>query len=243
MTEMKYQQDSAWAYCDGACSGNPGPGGWGAIVVLSNGQVKELGGSLGLTTNNQMELRAAIEAVRYLKIEKKPIHIFSDSSYVINGITKWISGWAARGWQTREEEPVANSEYWKELWALTKAASQKLHWHHIKGHSGIAGNERADEIAVAVGQGIPLPLYEGPFSDYEYPIFEITLSEPSTKGKSSKSSGSPVYLSLINDQLERHTTWKECEGRVKGRPGARYKKVSSPQEEQSVLKQWGIKAK
>jgi ribonuclease HI len=242
MTEMKYQQDSAWVYCDGSCSGNPGPGGWGAIVVTSDGHVKELGGSLGLTTNNQMELRAAIESLRYLKVEKKPVHIFTDSSYVIKGITQWISGWAARGWLTRELEPVANSEYWKELWELTKSAPQKLHWHHIPGHAGIAGNERADEIAVAIGQGIPLPLYEGPVKNYSYDIFEVSLVEANERGKSLKSKGAPIYLSLVNGKLERHTTWKACEAQVKGRPGARYKKINSPQEEKAVLAQWGVKS-
>lgn len=130
-------------YTDGACSGNPGPGGWGAILRY-NGSEKELFGFEAATTNNRMELMAVIEALRVLT---RPVHVrvHTDSQYVQKGMTEWIHGWKRRGWKTAGKEPVKNEDLWRILDAL--AARQPIEWHWVKGHDGHPENERADALA------------------------------------------------------------------------------------------------
>lgn len=130
-------------YTDGACSGNPGPGGWGAILIFGEHR-KELNGGLVLTTNNQMELTAAIEGLNALKVASL-VDLYTDSTYVRDGISKWIHGWKRNGWKTAAKQPVKNADLWKAL-----DAAQKRHdisWHWVKGHAGHPENERADELA------------------------------------------------------------------------------------------------
>ncbi len=130
-------------HTDGGCRGNPGIGGWGAILSYS-GVTKELKGNADHTTNNQMELTAAIEALETLK-RACHVDLYTDSVYVRNGITKWINGWRAKGWRTANRKPVKNKELWQELDALNQ--KHQIEWHWVKGHSGDPGNERADELA------------------------------------------------------------------------------------------------
>jgi ribonuclease HI len=130
-------------FTDGACSGNPGPGGWGAVMNY-NGTVKELHGGQLATTNNQMELRAAIEALNALK-RPCEVEMHVDSQYVKDGITKWIHGWKKNGWKTADKKPVKNVELWQ---ALDDAITRhEISWHWVKGHAGHPENERADELA------------------------------------------------------------------------------------------------
>jgi len=131
------------AFTDGACRGNPGPGGWG-VVLKAGGQVKELSGGEPATTNNRMELKAAIEALTALK---KPcrVALYTDSVYVRSGITEWLPRWRARGWRTADKKPVKNQDLWEALSAV--AANHEVSWHWIKGHAGHPENERADELA------------------------------------------------------------------------------------------------
>lgn len=132
-------------YTDGACSGNPGPGGWGAILRFGERE-KELKGGQVDTTNNQMELMAAIEALNALK-EPCEIDLYTDSVYVRDGINKWIDGWKAKNWRTAAKKPVKNVELWQ---ALDEARKRhKIVWHWVKGHAGHPDNERADELARA----------------------------------------------------------------------------------------------
>lgn len=136
-------------YTDGACSGNPGPGGWGVVVQLSNGQVQELGGSAAQTTNNRMELQAAIEALKYVAAVPGLAAggcVYTDSEYVKNGITKWLLNWKKRGWKTSQGKPVLNQDLWEVLDGLNPT---RLEWQYIKAHAGHPGNERADAIARA----------------------------------------------------------------------------------------------
>jgi len=130
-------------FTDGACSGNPGPGGWGAILRF-NGKTKELSGGEAETTNNRMELMAAISALNALK-EPCGVLLHTDSKYVMDGISSWIHGWKRNGWKTSDKKPVKNGELWQ---ALDKANSRhNVKWHWVKGHAGHAENERADELA------------------------------------------------------------------------------------------------
>ena len=130
-------------YTDGACSGNPGPGGWGAIL-MSGVHRKELNGGEAMTTNNKMELQAAIEALAALKRPSK-VDLHTDSTYVQNGIKKWIHGWKKNGWRTAGKKPVKNAELWQKLDELR--TQHEVEWHWVKGHAGHPENERADELA------------------------------------------------------------------------------------------------
>jgi ribonuclease HI len=130
-------------YSDGACSGNPGPGGWGA-VLMSGTHRKELSGGEAGTTNNRMELMAAIAALEALKKPSK-VELHTDSQYVKNGITAGIHGWKRNGWKTADKKPVKNAELWQRLEAATKR--HEITWHWVKGHAGHEHNERADELA------------------------------------------------------------------------------------------------
>jgi ribonuclease HI len=130
-------------FTDGACSGNPGPGGWGAIL-RHNGAERELSGGEALTTNNRMELMAAIEALDALK-QPCRVELYTDSNYVRDGISGWIDGWKRNGWKTAAKKPVKNAELWQAL--DTARGRHEVRWHWVKGHAGHAENERADELA------------------------------------------------------------------------------------------------
>jgi ribonuclease HI len=132
-------------YTDGACEGNPGPGGWAAVMIYGQHQ-KELSGPSPATTNNRMELQACISALQALK-SPCLVEIYTDSQYVKNGITEWITGWKAKGWRTAGKKPVKNVDLWK---LLDEAVStHQVNWHWVKGHAGNTYNERCDQLAVA----------------------------------------------------------------------------------------------
>ena len=144
-------------YTDGACKGNPGPGGWG-VFLKSGDTEKELFGGEANTTNNRMEMMAVIQALEALKRPCK-INMYLDSKYVLQGITEWIHGWKARGWRTASKEPVKNVELWQRLDALVASGGHDINWRWVKGHAGDPGNERADALA---NRGVLKGAYEGP---------------------------------------------------------------------------------
>jgi ribonuclease HI len=131
-------------YTDGACSGNPGPGGWAALLMFGE-RKREISGGATETTNNRMELQATIEALKQLK-EPCDIALYTDSKYVLQGFTEWLSGWKKKGWKTADKKPVKNVDLWQALDAI--AAQHKIKWHWVKGHSGDAHNDRVDALAV-----------------------------------------------------------------------------------------------
>lgn len=130
-------------YTDGACSGNPGPGGWGAILTSGENE-REISGGEADTTNNRMELMAAIMALETMK-RPVEVHLHTDSTYVRDGITKWIHGWKKNGWRTAAKKPVKNADLWQRL--EDAASRHTVEWHWVKGHAGHPQNERADELA------------------------------------------------------------------------------------------------
>ena len=148
MSEETMDISTVDIYTDGACSGNPGPGGWGALLRLGD-QEKELFGGEPATTNNRMEMMAVIEGLRALKREMR-VRVHTDSQYVQKGITEWISGWKRRGWKTADKKPVKNVDLWQML--EREAARHQVEWFWVKGHAGHVDNERADALA---NRGVP----------------------------------------------------------------------------------------
>ena len=137
-------------YTDGACKGNPGPGGWG-VLMQSGGKQRELHGGAPDTTNNRMELTAVIRALEALKRPSR-VRLHTDSQYVQLGISQWIHNWKKRGWRTADRKPVKNAELWQRLDQLVHAGPHQIEWHWVKGHAGDPGNERADALA---NRGVP----------------------------------------------------------------------------------------
>lgn len=244
-------------FTDGASKGNPGNGGWAAVCVYPNAKgemyVDELGGGKAGVTNNQMELQAAIEAFKNFEgyydvdtVREIEYTIHCDSSYVINGITKWVFGWQQNGWMTKTKDPVSNADQWKELARLV--AGKKVAWKYVGGHRGIIGNERCDEIATSFADGVnkvtkDLPtLYKGSLASYSLDILNIDISEQKseqrdkTKDRSKQKAFS--YVSAVNGEVQIHQTWAECEARVKGKSGVKYKKSLSKEDEIEIVKEF-----
>lgn len=236
--------DRVMIYTDGACSGNPGKGGWAAIIVTPEGQVEELGDVALETTNNRMELMAPIAALERLKGRPGGIDIYTDSVYVIKGITQWIWGWRKRGWKNAQGEDVKNKELWERLSRAVapRKGDDQIEWHHVRGHAGIPGNERCDEIAVGFAQGKPPSLYRGSLIKYFVPVHDLPddTSVPERSSSKKKKVTAFSYLSLVGGIARRHSTWAQCESAVKGRSGAKFKKSTSATNELEILREWDV---
>ncbi len=137
-------------YTDGACSGNPGPGGWGALLIYGDRE-KEISGGEAMTTNNRMELMAAICAMQQLKSPCE-VTLFTDSTYVMKGMSEWVKGWIAKGWKTADKKPVKNADLWQQL--IDAAAQHKVKWQWVKAHAGHPENERVDALARAEAEAL-----------------------------------------------------------------------------------------
>jgi ribonuclease HI len=230
-------------FTDGACSGNPGPGGWGSVVVTPETRIIELGGGEFPTTNNRMEVSAALRALQKVSSIEAPVHLYTDSTYLIRGITQWVWGWKKKGWKTAEGNDVSNRDLWEELLRTVSArkAGAKIEWIYVRGHTGNPGNERCDEIAVAYSQKRPPVLFQGELKNYSVNILDLPESEglPEMKPKTEKKVAHS-YVSIVDGQAMRHKDWASCERRVKGKSGARFKKTMSPADESALLGEWGI---
>ena len=223
-------------FTDGSSRGNPGPGGWGSVVV-ENDSVIELGGREDNTTNNRMELTAAIEGISRVKSDNIKVIINIDSSYVINGITKWVNGWKRNGWMTKTKDEVMNRDLWERLVEVKEG--KDIEWNYVGGHAGIVGNERCDEIATSFADNNPADLYKG--SLVGYPIKNI-LDLSQVVEKASKKSHSKAqaysYVSKVDGKIMTHKTWAECEARVKGKSGTRYRKAISLDQEHQIIEEF-----
>jgi ribonuclease HI len=212
-------------YSDGGCIGNPGPGGWGTIIVREN-LYTELGGHAPATTNNRMEMSAAIEGLK--KAQKgEEIEIITDSKYLIDGATKWIHGWKKKNWVKSDKKPVLNRDLWE---IIDQLQSQfKVKWTHVRGHQGHPENERCDDIANGFARGTPPELMEGDGSWIEGGVSYVT-KKPATKTtkkhtkKAAKKTAplkgdttpylKPLYLSNVGGAIETHETWAACDARI-----------------------------
>jgi ribonuclease HI len=217
-------------FTDGSSRGNPGPGGWGA-VIKEGSKIIELGGREDNTTNNKMELTAIIEALKKITLDERII-IHTDSTYAVKGIREWIHGWEKNNWITSTKQPVLNVDLWKELKKQTDGRS--IFWKIIPGHSGIPANERCDVIATLFADNSPTPLFSGELKDYS-----VTLEVPDVLPKKKPTNkGTPyAYVSMVDNKIETHKTWKECETRVKGTKSL-YKKVFSEKEMLELKDKW-----
>jgi ribonuclease HI len=235
-------------FADGAAKGNPGPGGWGAVIVTAVGHVTEVGGGVPHTTNNKMELTAVIQALKRVRRSAGPVAVYTDSTYVIRGITQWIAAWRRRGWKTAEGTAVLNRDYWEALSDLVneRGPTGRITWHYVRGHTGVPGNERVDEIADQFATSRRVDLYDGPLLKYPIAVLDLpddtTLPERTPGSPSSKGKPAYSYLSVVDGKPMRHATWMECERRVKGRSGARFKKAMSAADEAAILRAWGFSA-
>lgn len=231
-------------FTDGAARGNPGPGGYGAVIVnTKEGTVVELGGREDTTTNNRMEIKAAVEALRFLAQTKEPITLYTDSKYLVQGITKWIHGWKKRDWQTKAKTDVLNKDLWQEL---AQFAREDINWELLPGHSGVAGNERADVIATRYADESDPGLYHGDLTEYSVDILNIEIPEGILKARKAKKARTNAsaysYLSLVDGTLCRHKRWSDCEARVKGKK-ARFRKTISKEDEAEIAEEWGFSPK
>ena len=228
--------NSIIVFADGASLGNPGKGGWGAII-LSHNQVTELGGRKDDATNNMMELTAAIEAFSFLKDEKDPITISTDSAYVVNGAEKWILRWREEGWKTKAKKPIRNFSLWKKLDDLS--FGKKIIWRHVSGHSGMSGNERVDTIASAFAKGNSPILYKGSLSAYKINLLDERYDKDKKTKRQASRSGKLAYsyASFVDGVIRVHKTWRECEAIVKGK-NAKFRKTLDREDEQKLIQSW-----
>ena len=245
------QQDRAvYLFTDGACLQNPGPGGWGFVFLNPQENVLERGGFSASTTNNKMEIQAVLEGILLL-IEKLggdgELRIYTDSKYLVQAITQWIFSWERNAWRTSEGKEVLNQELWQDLSLNLKILkrTRSVSFHHVPSHVGLVLNERADKIASICAEKQKTYTYEGAFKDYphkealnnlEQKIEEARKIKGSLSKRKSKQAYS--YVSLVAGEIQTHKTWKECEKRVMGAKGARFKKSLSKEDEVAIIQSW-----
>ena len=227
-------------FTDGAAKGNPGRGGYGVVISYPD-TVVELGGFKQLTTNNEMELKAVVEALKAVQSVTVSVAIYTDSKYVVDGATGWIFGWLKNGWKTKANTDVANKELWQELLPLLQKV--KIDWHKVPGHVGIAGNERVDTIASDFATKGTFILYNGTKKDYGLAIEDTSYDESKAVDRSDarkrQAQKAYSYISLVDGVVMIHKTWAECEARVKGKSGVRFKKSLDAQNEKEIVKEFG----
>lgn len=230
-------------YTDGSSRGNPGPGGWGAIVATKE-MVTEIGERDSHTTNNKMELMATIRSLKLVRDlgSAFTVDMRADSRYVVNGITKWVFGWQKNGWKNTQKEEVANRDLWESLVEVTadlEMSGSKILWNYTPGHAGIAGNDRADEIATNYADGKHVKLFKGSRAEYPIDLILHTSDQKLLAAKKKKVKGKAYsYVSSVKGACMTHSTWAECERRVKGVPNAKFKKTIDAEDERKTLLLW-----
>ena len=248
------KKDEIIIYTDGSSLGNPGAGGWGAVTLFPDGKVIELGGYEKESTNNRMEMTAALEALKLVekrKVKGKVILVHTDSSYLLNGITMWVYAWVKNNWKTKTKGAVLNQDIWEELLKVVLNLKNKyeIEWIKVAGHAGIHLNERCDEIATGFSARTHPLLFTGNIAGYEKLFGKITTPPSKApllkkEGKKTKSSSKTAYsyVSMVGWKVAVDKTWAECEKKVKGKSGAKYQKVFSKEEEQDLIALWSLKS-
>ena len=224
-------------FCDGSAIGNPGQGSWGVVIQYENEKsIEEIGGFVEHTTNNRMELTAAIEALQKIPKNSK-VTVKTDSQYVIQGSTKWVFGWERNGWQTSQKTEVLNKDLWEEI----SKASRKhtVTWEHVRAHVGVTLNERVDMIANGFARKEKVKLFKGEKDAYTEFLKEMPKARVVSKSasKSKKTGPAYSYVSFVDGKVKTTKTWAECEKLVKGK-SAKYKKVFSKEAEATLIEEW-----
>ncbi len=223
-------------FTDGASKGNPGKGGFG-VVITDGSTVIELGGYKERTTNNEMELQAVVSALTAVAEKHMPVHIYTDSKYVVEGANGWMFGWLQNDWKTKAGTEVVNRELWQALLPLLKKVG--ITWHKVPGHVGIIGNERADTIASTFAEKGTCDLFRGAAADYGYDVSNTDFDESKKQDRSDarkrQAQKAYSYISFVDGQILIHATWAECEARVKGTKGARFKKSLDAADEKHII--------
>ncbi|HYW20751.1 MAG TPA: ribonuclease HI [Nodularia sp. (in: cyanobacteria)] len=193
---MSNQRKIQSIYTDGACTGNPGPGGWGVVAYFSDGEIHEMGDAASYTTNNKMEMQAAIAALNFFDAsgQTEPITLYTDSEYLINCVTKWLPGWKKRGWKKADGKPVQNQDL---LELLDELNTRQVNWQHVRGHSGNIGNERCDVIARSFASG-QIPSLQELSSTESYKSLH-SLSEANVKKVADYASNSTIFNKSTQD--------------------------------------------
>jgi ribonuclease HI len=226
-------------FTDGAAKGNPGRGGFG-VVIAQGGMITEKGGFKEHTTNNEMELKAVVEALKEVAAKKRSVEIYTDSKYVVEGAKGWVFGWAKNGWKTKANTDVLNKALWQELMPLLGAV--EIVWHKVPGHVGIIGNERADTIASDFAATGKFDLYHGSAKDYGFDILDTSYDETKAKERSDarkrQAQKAHSYISLLDGVVKVHQTWGECEARVKGKRATKFKKSLDATEERKIIEDY-----
>lgn len=231
------ENKGAIIFTDGSSRGNPGPGGWG-FVLAYQGRVREGAGREARTTNNRMEILAAVEALAALP-EGSVATVITDSSYLANGASKWLVGWRRKGWKTATGGDVKNADLWERMNELLEG--RKVSWRLVLGHAGVPANHRCDELATGAADGSALDLYDGPAAGYR---ISLEAPAPGTQTRSGSGADSDKqgraysYLSMVDGEIRRHNTWPDCNARVRGAAGARFRKTFSPEDEAALVSSW-----
>ncbi len=232
--------DKILIFTDGAAKGNPGRGGFG-VVIYRDEMVEERGGFKERTTNNEMELKAVVEALKVVVPLKRSVDIYTDSKYVVEGAKGWVFGWLKNGWKTKADTDVINKELWQELVPLL--GKVEINWHKVPGHVGIVGNERADVIASTFAEKGSFAAYKGTIADYGHALDDTSYDEAKATERSDarkrQAQKAYSYLSVLDGVVKIHKSWAECESRVKGKKGARFKKSLDAANEQEIIKEFG----
>lgn len=224
-------------YTDGASLGNPGSGGYGAVILFLDQKVIEIGGKEENTTNNRMELMAILKSLEFVESRKvnDSIEIFSDSAYAVNGLNGWMYSWEKNNWKTKEGNLVLNRDIWEKLLGIFfRLSNTGIKISKVSGHSGILLNERVDILASCFAQGQKVALFSGNFSQYEKIIKDLKFRQQKKVSKEPAYS----YVSLVEGVLKTHKDWNSCKNEVEGKSGAKYKKVFSKDEEKELLRKW-----
>lgn len=232
------------AYTDGSCLGNPGPGGWGIRLLYPDGLVEEFGAAVKQTTNNQMELQAAMAALEHLELQPH-VTVYTDSRYVIDGLTKWLPNWQRRGWTTAAGAAVKNRALWQKL---ARLATPRVSWKHVRGHSGNPNNERVDDIARAFASGCVPQLFRGRLGEPGDPVPTEVTQQAAVQARrvtsvpQSSTFSKPRYVSIIRGDVAIDDSWAACESRVRGVSGARYKKIRTAEELAAFCAKHGVES-
>ncbi len=238
-----YMTKELIVYTDGASRGNPGKGGW-AAVLMTDKEVVEIAGARDPATNNQMELEAVVQALALAikKYKGYTVVLHADSAYVLNGIHSWLDGWVRNNWiAATTKKPVENKQYWQKLLTFRDTLGRHLHLVKVAGHSGHEFNDRCDELAVAYALGKKIPLFKGAYTKYIAQLAETPpKSAPKKAPSANKGKEAYSYVSFVGGKVHVDKTWAACEKRVKGAKGAKYKKVFSKAEETDLVQDYTL---